>query len=207
MININFIDDDYTDNRAEQVNEWVDEIGHEFQKSAYFKNLLPVEQECGFFLLDVFFDYSYRYCLVGPGKLNEETMNKMMLDVMPRKISAERSTFEAFSSVMENFLCWCEENHHLINTKNLREHIHKTAPEMISRSQNSKYWDAAKSFMMSGFSKVNSNDAENKKIGGNGYGVKSKTRRRGHEKIGRNDACSCGSGKKYKKCCLLAANS
>jgi len=22
------------------------------------------------------------------------------------------------------------------------------------------------------------------------------------EKIGRNDLCSCGSGKKYKKCCL-----
>ncbi len=23
-----------------------------------------------------------------------------------------------------------------------------------------------------------------------------------HAKIGRNDPCSCGSGKKYKKCCL-----
>ncbi|MFN9975212.1 MAG: SEC-C metal-binding domain-containing protein [Phycisphaerae bacterium] len=24
-------------------------------------------------------------------------------------------------------------------------------------------------------------------------------------KIGRNDPCSCGSGKKYKKCCATAA--
>lgn len=24
-----------------------------------------------------------------------------------------------------------------------------------------------------------------------------------NEKIGRNDPCSCGSGKKFKKCCLL----
>jgi len=24
----------------------------------------------------------------------------------------------------------------------------------------------------------------------------------GNEKIGRNDACPCGSGKKYKRCCL-----
>ena len=23
-----------------------------------------------------------------------------------------------------------------------------------------------------------------------------------HQKIGRNEPCSCGSGKKYKKCCL-----
>jgi preprotein translocase subunit SecA len=25
--------------------------------------------------------------------------------------------------------------------------------------------------------------------------------KRAHEKVGRNDPCSCGSGKKYKKCC------
>ena len=25
------------------------------------------------------------------------------------------------------------------------------------------------------------------------------------EKVGRNDSCPCGSGKKYKKCCLLKA--
>lgn len=24
-----------------------------------------------------------------------------------------------------------------------------------------------------------------------------------HEKVGRNDPCPCGSGKKYKSCCLL----
>ena len=27
------------------------------------------------------------------------------------------------------------------------------------------------------------------------------TFRRDHEKIGRNDPCPCGSGKKFKKCC------
>ena len=27
---------------------------------------------------------------------------------------------------------------------------------------------------------------------------------RGHRKTGRNDPCPCGSGKKYKKCCLNA---
>jgi uncharacterized protein len=28
------------------------------------------------------------------------------------------------------------------------------------------------------------------------------TYQRGTPKVGRNDACPCGSGKKYKKCCL-----
>jgi hypothetical protein len=26
--------------------------------------------------------------------------------------------------------------------------------------------------------------------------------RRGHKKVGRNDPCPCGSGKKFKKCCI-----
>ncbi len=36
-------------------------------------------------------------------------------------------------------------------------------------------------------------------------GSKPKTVRRQTEKVGRNDPCPCGSGKKYKKCCGKAA--
>jgi uncharacterized protein len=32
-------------------------------------------------------------------------------------------------------------------------------------------------------------------------GVHTGTYQRTEPKIGRNDACSCGSGKKFKKCC------
>lgn len=32
--------------------------------------------------------------------------------------------------------------------------------------------------------------------------LKTKTKVREHKKVGRNDPCPCGSGKKYKKCCL-----
>ncbi|MBU1007801.1 preprotein translocase subunit SecA [Candidatus Dependentiae bacterium] len=39
------------------------------------------------------------------------------------------------------------------------------------------------------------------KIGGDESGGDSRTVKRIEEKIGRNDPCSCGSGKKYKKCC------
>ena len=37
---------------------------------------------------------------------------------------------------------------------------------------------------------------------GGGRG-RAKTVRRTQPKIGRNDPCPCGSGKKYKKCCML----
>lgn len=44
------------------------------------------------------------------------------------------------------------------------------------------------------------NLADIQKIPGNKLNFK--TRRRYKEKVGRNDKCPCGSGKKYKKCCL-----
>ena len=37
--------------------------------------------------------------------------------------------------------------------------------------------------------------------GGDGAPPKKKPVRRSNEKVGRNDPCPCGSGKKYKKCC------
>jgi len=36
--------------------------------------------------------------------------------------------------------------------------------------------------------------------GGNGNGTADKTVSNGGPKVGRNDPCPCGSGKKYKKC-------
>jgi len=39
--------------------------------------------------------------------------------------------------------------------------------------------------------------------GTNGDAMPSEPRMLAGAKVGRNDACPCGSGKKYKKCCLL----
>jgi preprotein translocase subunit SecA len=33
--------------------------------------------------------------------------------------------------------------------------------------------------------------------------VRAEPRTADGQKVGRNDLCPCGSGKKYKKCCLL----
>jgi preprotein translocase subunit SecA len=40
---------------------------------------------------------------------------------------------------------------------------------------------------------------------GRGVGEKPSTVKRGHKKVGRNDPCPCGSGKKYKQCCGVEA--
>ena len=37
--------------------------------------------------------------------------------------------------------------------------------------------------------------------GGDGTDKKQPVRKKASEKVGRNDPCPCGSGKKYKQCC------
>ena len=202
MININFKDRDYTDAQLSNIIKWVETVSREFEKSHNFQTLNAVEQHDFEFLISVFFEYCYSYCLVGPGEIDKDIIDEMMLDVMPRKVSAELSTFEAFAPVMTQFLQWCEEKHYMKNVKVICDYINQIALEMIRRSQNPEYWGMAKSMMMGGPMNVNL---------GNDYSqVTSDTNqisnvmpvRRDKPKIGRNDPCECGSGKKYKKCCL-----
>jgi uncharacterized protein YecA (UPF0149 family) len=44
---------------------------------------------------------------------------------------------------------------------------------------------------------LNEVDTEKKTIKGKGYTLKRKS-----PKVGRNNLCNCGSGKKYKTCCI-----
>ena len=200
MNNINFIDTDYIDEHAAHIRLWVDDAFEDFANSNYFEQLSSNEQnECGF-LLSVFFDYCYSYCLVGPGKLSKEVIDEMMLDVLPRKISADKNVFEAFSLVMDKFLRWCEDKKYMTRTEAIRNHIHGLADTMISHSQNPKKWGMAKSMVMGSTFNFNRDDYELNGLNDNSSQVT--PYRREQAKIGRNDACPCGSGKKFKKCCL-----
>lgn len=201
MLNINFTDDDYLEDSANTIRIWTQKATEEFENSRHFQRLSAAEQgSCGF-LLDIFFDYAYGYCLVGPGNINNDVVDEMMLDVMPRKISAEKETFDAFAPVMEQFLLWCEEKSYMENTAPVCDHIQKRSQTMVARSEDPQYWGMAKSMMMGSpgnFNLGNSyddlTDTEYKSI--------PMTIKRVAPKIGRNDVCLCGSGKKYKKCCL-----
>ena len=95
MQNIHFVDEDFNEERFSFILEWVDKTTEEFKHSYYFEQLNTIEQECYLFLLQIFFEHSYSYCLVGPGKLTPQTIDENMLDVFPRKVSATQSTLES----------------------------------------------------------------------------------------------------------------
>ncbi len=201
MFNIHFTDDDYSDSSAELISEWVQKVIKEFEHSERFKDLTLSEQESCTFLLDIFFEYAYSYCLVGPGEINHDVIDEMMLDVMPRKISAVKETFEAFTPMIKQFLLWCEEKSYMENVKSICEHIQKRSQEMIARTQDPYYWGMAKSMLMG--EAIDLNIGNDYKTSAYTAGaLNNMTIKRNAPKIGRNDVCPCGSGKKYKKCCL-----
>jgi hypothetical protein len=199
MKNINFVDTDYNDDHAASISVWVENAIDEFADSKYFKQLRSNEQDDCSFLLSTFFDNCYSYCLVGPGKLSKHVIDEVMLDILPRKISAEQSVFEALAPIMDNFLCWCEDEKYIAKTADIRNHIQSRSGTMIAYSQDPKRWGMAKSIVMSGAFNFNQENNLNDVLD-----VPSpiETYHREHAKIGRNDPCYCGSGKKYKKCCL-----
>jgi len=162
-------------------------------KSSYYEKLSEQEKDDCFFLLNILFDCAYAYCLVGPGKLNIDVLSELMFDVMPRKISADKNTFESFDNVFNNFMLWCEQKNYIKNTAGICKFVTDNTPKMVKASQNRSNWGFAKSFMMSsGISDVeNLPPVINAAV----------TVKRDKPKIGRNDSCTCGSGKKYKRCC------
>jgi uncharacterized protein YecA (UPF0149 family) len=194
---MNFIDDDYSDENAIKIRVWVESVFEEFTNSIYFTELNEEEQDACGFLLGCFFEYCYSYCLVAPGALNKRAIDEIMLDLFPRKISADKATFESFAPVMDKFLLWSEENGYIRKVANLRKRINELSDTMISYSQDRDQWGPEKSMVMA---------REHHVIEQEDYATYVATNdepyQREHPKIGRNDPCSCGSGKKYKKCCL-----
>jgi SEC-C motif len=168
-------------------------VSKECVKSSYYQKLSEQEKDDCFFLLNILFNCAYAYCHVGPGKLNTQVLGELMFDIMPRKISADIKTFESFSNVFKNFMSWCEEKNHIKNTAGICKFVTDNAHEMVKASQNKRRWGFETPFMMNnGMSDVESlPQAINTAI----------TVKRDKPKIGRNDSCTCGSGKKYKRCC------
>ena len=198
---VGFNDEEYFESHFEQTSDWISDALYFFEQSDDFSQLLEEQQHDAGFLISLFFEYCYSYCLVGPGEIDEEAIAEIMLDVFPRKISAELSVFERFSPAIEAFLTWCETQGVMKNTQELLNYIHELAPEMIDNARDPYSWGMAKSMMMGadfpGFIDEEKDSWFYRNDNHNLIPFRRET-----PKLGRNEPCACGSGKKYKKCCL-----
>lgn len=177
-----------------------------------------VLEDAGFIVCRVL-EYAWDYTGSSPEELDKGVLSEVLLELLPRKLTAERNLFEKVAPVTEAFLKWMESEGILANTAGLVETVHDWADTIVANGMNPQYWGMGKSFTMQAKADgvdIGNQEALQRYIAEYNRRLSQKNLPDQFEsrdfappipivehspKIGRNDPCPCGSGKKYKKCC------
>ena len=195
------------------------ELTERFLESSEAAELAQELFEDAGFIVNHVLEYAWVYAGSSPEQLDEYTLSEVLLEVFPRKVSAERNLFEKVAPVTEVFLRWLESEGILANTFSLVETIRGWADTIVANSMNPQYWGMGKSFMMQARADgVDTQDEQAMQRYIAEYNLRRMERKLSAQpdirdlsppmpiveqspKIGRNTPCPCGSGRKYKKCC------
>jgi len=202
--------EEYSDEELENILDKVYKWGVEFSESKYFEELTEEQKQESEFVVMSFTEYMYSYHGLSPEGWDEDWLEECCLYILPRKITADESYYESIAPVLSAFFIFLGEKNLLKNTSQLIRSVKKIDKQIIKNARDPRNWGMAKSFAMAAKDAgVDiTNEREMKKFMAL-YNLqqfaKLKTddisRSKSKVKIGRNDPCPCGSGKKYKKCC------
>lgn len=189
----------------DRVSTWVDE----FEESTEYSGLSAAEREESGFIIDVFAELMYNYFLETPEKWSAGALAECCLDLFPRKVLSGPEFYEAVEPVLTAFFAFLQRNGRITNAAELTRRLRKVAGDMIRRANQPDNWGLAKTVFVGALRDgVDLSDETAlaryvEKWNEQGYprtaGVEGP--RRVGRKVGRNEPCPCGSGKKYKKCC------
>ncbi len=208
----------------EPAEERYGDLLNEFVESEAYAALPDDVREHAGFAVEVFLSYAWEHLGIPLEELQPPDVSEILLDRFPRKITAERSFYELAPRGLVAFVDWLGATGRLQNPRPLRRQVLDDAEEMLARSQDPRNWGPAKSlFVQAEEAGVEITDeramqrfvlAYNQRLTGErendledeppNYGPDDYVTRpiiRDTPKVGRNDPCICGSGKKFKKCC------
>jgi hypothetical protein len=208
--------EEYSDEERDEILDRVYEWGVEFSTSKYFEELTEEQKQESEFVVMSFTEYMYSYQGLLPEEWNDKSggLEECCLYILPRKITADESYFRSIAPVLSAFFKFAEEKGLLRNASNLVRRIEGIDKQIIKNASNPKNWGIAKSFAMAAEDAgVDiTNEEEMKKFVAL-YNLQQAAKLKKDDKpiskpkskkskIGRNDPCPCGSGKKFKKCCM-----
>jgi len=167
------------------------------------------------YIAQLLLDYVYTHEEATPEELTEPTVQDLLLDVFPRKISAEREFFEKVPVVVESFLRWMASEGILPEGQSTAEAVRGWAPGSVAAAMDPEHWGPAKRMTMEAMrAGVDPTDQVAVLKYMKEQTAKALAQRAKDmpapppipivehaSKTGRNDPCPCGSGRKYKKCC------
>jgi len=195
------------------------ELTERFLESSEAAELAQELFEDAGFIANHVLEYAWVYTGSRPEELDEYTLEEVLLEVFPRKITAERDLFEKVAPVTEVFIRWLESEGILANNSGLVETVHGWADTIVDNGTNPQYWGMAKSLVMQAEADgVDTRDGQAMQRYIAEYNLRRIEQNLSAQpdlrdisptmpiveqspKIGRNAPCPCGSGRKYKKCC------
>lgn len=211
-------EDDYSDEELERIGEQVCGWWEEFKTSPLFQQLSEAQQGEAFFIIRNFAEFAYDYEEQRPENWDHEIVEEYCLEYAPRKVSAERSFFQAVEPVLANFFTFLQPRGVVADPPQMLASLHKCATTMVSRSQNPANWGSGKSIAMRAiadgkdpsepavmYTYAMIHNMEQLAMAQERH--HQTTRPASPRKLGRNEPCPCGSGLKYKKCCDQRINS
>lgn len=217
-------DGEQYDEAQEITEQWLDE----FIKTKYFSDLIERYQINCQDIISSFSDMMYGYTGLKIEKWDTSGLEEICLDVMPRKIMADDEYFESIAPCLHAFFLFMKSKNINKNASKLVERIKIIEKDIVKASKKTSNWGIGKQILGQALDKgidisdqskltkflnsmmgkalpthkdTDEEDVEElESIRSYGYDNMVPFVRK-DQKIGRNDPCTCGSGKKYKKCC------
>jgi uncharacterized protein YecA (UPF0149 family) len=201
---------EYSDEEFQEIQDTVEKWCDAFAETSHFKNLPESVREESWFITSVFGEQMYNYPFETPKEWSVSGLNEVIMDIFPRKITADASMFKAVEPVLTAFFQYLNEMGHIENADTLIKALKKAAPTMVKQATDSSNWGFAKQFAMAAMKeRVDFEDKEAMDRFTEMYNaqITSSTTFPAPQiggftpKVGRNEPCPCGSGRKYKRCC------
>ncbi len=161
-------------------------LGRDFQNSKALKSKAAEYKNNADYIAKSFLDYVFFNEHKEIKEINDTHINHFMLDYAPRKLTFTPEGAKKVPDVLSNFLAFLETEGHIHNGVYLGEIAKKNGRAFLKAIPKQKKTTTKKVTEMA------KEVAPKKKV---------KKKVEPEVKVGRNDPCPCGSGKKYKKCC------
>lgn len=207
-------DSDETDPEGDSDSQNNGPSGHlaqRFEKSTALSHLSNQQRENASLVALELLDAAWYDYETSPEHLDESILKKVLLEIFPQSLTHQEDFFQAAAPSTKALLAWMQSESILKDTESLQEIVMSWDAEIQARAADRSCWDVDKLDIMDSpaddlYEPISDtctprfifpSDAQ-PETPPSYDPVPIKTT---EAKIGRNDPCPCGSGKKYKKCC------
>ena len=140
--------DEYSEEQSSTILATVDAWSEAFAKSPEFARLSDSQRRKAGAIAEFFAQYTYEYLALSPGEWDRDAVEECCTEILPRKVSAEASFFEAIAPVLSAFFTFLEDQSLLGNGRALAETLEDLGDEIVTNAEDRSNWDPAKHFVM-----------------------------------------------------------